>query len=1499
MEAQTCSQVRATCRFCEEAKLSNPKYRPTDFMTDAIHVAEHIKLKLPAKIHFDNVKNLIPQRRNYLSEAMVKKTDDDVASNRPIYFMPTAVKERPIFVAQKMVYSFGLYGILPCGQRASIIITGVKVYFDVEIPGTEEEQVKIINNIKMCIRVKFGEEACDIKYENHFLYPVREFSEHPNKHLRIICSTLQLRKAIYAHLKESELTLGLPHEKVNGGFTAGTLRTSSDEMGGSNYYLLKCAREYKISMGGWSKIDNYTLTDSHLETARNVYNFEVHIDDFLPLPEEDRLIISRANNEFSRVMENDNTMVCSWDIETYRLIQNGQVPTPEDKDFTIFMINSSYFWHYTDKELVHIVCVDVDLTPKAGIAIVCDTKENVLIAHAQVLKAMLPNMFVAFNGANFDWPLCISQYQRYGILHHLFDALIGTYKCSKRDSIDKQLENFVKFDITKNVNIKINADSSHTAAMIMNVTGYLDIDIMPIFLKMYPKLDVRKGASLNYFLSLNGLQSKEDMHYRTMFKIYARALALREAEHSCHCSSGVISPHGKNENINMYKHCDLCAEIVKEIDCKQVPGSKLSDPVYDSEQLLDSLLDNKGNRLCCHCGKRPQNLLDMGDVAYYCTIDCVRPQQLCLAQTVLNDKRGISDVSFCTLYNAYYNADGMKVRNLIAAECHMLNVAFSGRAIQKHQAEKDHYPGAHVIPPKIGLEDKDPVTSLDFQSLYPSLAISFNLSPNMYVANRARAEELIRKGYDIHHVTPFEYSKGEKKGAPGNTKHIGEGFFVRHNGIRKQGDRKVIAYEKYFVVDGKEVIAGRVAPNKVMFDATRTPRAAHVNFETTTPPSGTYPKYRPIYGRDALPGERMGILPSTVKRLFDSRIPLKIENGRLTKILEIWQTKIETENLDPTTYGEVILLDGEQRFITYEDLDRRNSKLTSKQKAIKLMSNTCYGESGNFRSPIYNLFVAAGITCSGQTYLKLMADFVTKHGYKIKYGDTDSLYMTCPDSVYGDLLARMEEELKHLRNKPEDIKVKYWTQMVKLVMADTARLNAMVTEFLIGLTGTDSLSMSYEEILFKVLFCGRKKYFGIPHIGAVNFYKAIKDLFVRGIDVVKQGQTAIFKQLGTEFMSQITHPGCTMSPLELAKLKMNELYSMSVNVALFKKTARYRAHKKNVSVQTMVAKMRYDQAQQTDSQLVALYEPPEDGDKFDYVVVKQNTTHSIDGKKIKYSKGDCMMHVRIFEQLQSLPDPPVIDMQSYVNGGIIGLFARFVCSDPLFQPASDSPLAIDDGSKGSFKKLDAYRISEAIKYLTAYCDELAGCPKSMVKQMGLKYKSSFRQVTAEMSNFLLEKYGCLSVLLTDKYYGFSVMERDNIIPENVLNVLCAHVSLPHVVTYPLSKESMYHLCCSDEPYSCKSLSIVLRKMQNNTQNHTRECIPGLLDVVEKLNKVCSERILILRDSESSESMVMDDFITDDNMRVLTGLHKLIIHHRAILETIHKMKCATVAVLMSK
>src|SRR6266542_7131610 len=104
-----------------------------------------------------------------------------------------------------------------------------------------------------------------------------------------------------------------------------------------------------------------------------------------------------------------------------------------------------------------------------------------------------------------------------------------------------------------------------------------------------------------------------------------------------------------------------------------------------------------------------------------------------------------------------------------------------------------------------------------------------------------------------------------------------------------------------------------------------------------------------------------------------------------------------------------------------------------------------------------------------------------KKGFGIKYGNTNSLYLTYPDSYYKKC------DLTYNAGKGAISKLEYWTKMVKITMGVMEKLCNEVNNFLRLKTRSDYLKMAYKEVLFLVVFTRKKKYFDTLHEDAVNF----------------------------------------------------------------------------------------------------------------------------------------------------------------------------------------------------------------------------------------------------------------------------------------------------------------------------------------------------------------------------------------------------------------------------
>src|SRR6266487_6589606 len=116
----------------------------------------------------------------------------------------------------------------------------------------------------------------------------------------------------------------------------------------------------------------------------------------------------------------------------------------------------------------------------------------------------------------------------------------------------------------------------------------------------------------------------------------------------------------------------------------------------------------------------------------------------------INEYREVASVAFLSLFDAHYFAGGMKVCNLLSASAWQRGILTS--MISSQQTETGKFSGAYVFPPVKGLENRRPVTGLDFASLYPSLIMTYNLSPDKIILSREHAESLKESGKKTHMI---------------------------------------------------------------------------------------------------------------------------------------------------------------------------------------------------------------------------------------------------------------------------------------------------------------------------------------------------------------------------------------------------------------------------------------------------------------------------------------------------------------------------------------------------------------------------------------------------------------------------------------------------------------------------------------------------------------------------------------------------------------------------
>jgi DNA polymerase elongation subunit (family B) len=313
-----------------------------------------------------------------------------------------------------------------------------------------------------------------------------------------------------------------------------------------------------------------------------------------------------------------------------------------------------------------------------------------------------------------------------------------------------------------------------------------------------------------------------------------------------------------------------------------------------------------------------------------------------------------------------------------------------------------------------------------------------------------------------------------------------------------------------------------------------------------------------------------------LEELFSKRVKLKAQLALLGKRKECLRKKISSLKEG----GKIIL---ESLNTEYSSVCFDYNCLNSKQSALKVYMNTFYGEAGYAKSPIFLLPLAGGVISAGKYNIHLVAKYVTRKGFGIKYRNTDSLYLTCPDKYY--------EKCDGAFDRGELSKEEYWTEMVKITIDVIKKLCDQVNAYLKINNGTSYLKMAYEEVLFPVCFAGKKKYFSVLHEGVVNFRP--DELFTKGINSVKKGQSNLFRFIGEKIMRDFIGIDNTYQIHQIVEDTLREAKQKQWYISQFIAMNTWKSNVKNLCIQRFIARMKEKNER-----------IPNLGEQFSYVVVK-------------------------------------------------------------------------------------------------------------------------------------------------------------------------------------------------------------------------------------------------------------------------------------------------------
>ncbi len=948
-------------------------------------------------------------------------------------------------------------------------------------------------------------------------------------------------------------------------------------------------------------------------------------------------------------MLRDKSMSMCWDVETWS--PDGAVPQPEVRSNAIFCLSTTFHWVNEKDPFLKICFCDYPANAKPGyLSVICGTELNIIKAFSEVYAKLRPEFIFGFNDSDYDWPWLVKRAaQTKGTLI----KLAGNFDATK--PWQEYTDDYVmKFNYKKE-HVKVEA-TNYVDGYSLMMPGYIPIDVRTIFRQLYPTAEY---SSLKWFLAKNKLGGKEDMPYEKMFKIYTEYREFMDA-------------HGWNPKE------DADVRLGKKVD-------------LDVESLTQEELITY-SRLKA----------DLGEINSYCVVDAIRCHDLVKIRSVIMDKREVSHKSYCSLYDAFYRANGMKVRNLTIAigQTEVFKTRFSN--INNSETEDGKYPGGFVLPPKKGLRisklsieeriakakvfaDKGKTSQKD-NPCFEWLATTLEEVTDFYATIKDRGCVL-----DEDQLASLEETR-RLEGKPKLPKKFKD--FLRESigrpitglDFSSLYPSLIRAYNfspEYCILDKKlarEIEGTGQRLTKVDFDFNGRRRIAYFIWHNNK----LDPKEE---------GFQFGIYPYILDGLFNERAALKKKMKVFDHRKEQIEAMTKEEQNSPAIAEE------------YIDVCFNKNYLNCKQNALKVFMNTFYGECGNKLSPFFVLEVAGGITTYGKKNIQFAHAFVKEEGCNVYYGDTDSLYLSVPEKVF------KEFDLDFYTGKIS--KLDYWTRMVETSFTAINPIRDGVNKAFLENNGTKFLSMAYEEILYPVAFTAKKKYFGIPHENIANFQP--KELFVRGLEVKKRGVSDLLKENFMEIMWTSVNPANLYDLVELVLAKIDMIYAQKWDPKYFIQTGVYRPTKNNVKIKRFVERMAEKKVE---------IKPNE---RFDYVIVKKYPyTYDLRGRKKELSIGDKleMKETVIAEGME-------IDLDYYMQGSVNGQLARLITYHEMFEvdPIDNTVEERDVAEVKAYKN--------ACKFIENYCSKYYAKYNTFGKTYQKIYKTA------------------------SKYFGGAVGETDN------------------------------------------------------------------------------------------------------------------------------------------
>ncbi|ASI13609.1 family B DNA polymerase [Candidatus Mancarchaeum acidiphilum] len=231
-------------------------------------------------------------------------------------------------------------------------------------------------------------------------------------------------------------------------------------------------------------------------------------------------------------------------------------------------------------------------------------------------------------------------------------------------------------------------------------------------------------------------------------------------------------------------------------------------------------------------------------------------------------------------------------------------------------------------------------------------------------------------------------------------------------------------------------------------------------------------------------------------------------------------------------------------------LDKDNILLGSRSQALKIVSNSFYGYMGYIRSRWYSRECAGSVTAYGREYIHKLKDLAESKGFKVIYGDTDSIMFL-------------------LGNKTKDDAMKFLSDY-----------NATLPE---------GMNLELEDFYTRGVFVGKKIQKGTT--GAKKKYAMLSEsgkIKIRGFELVRRDWSKVARDTQLKVLNEILKEGDAKKAVDIVRDVIAKIREGNMPIKEFAIITQLRKSIKNYtskSPELVAAKKAIDQGLKTEDDL--------------------------------------------------------------------------------------------------------------------------------------------------------------------------------------------------------------------------------------------------------------------------------------------------------------------------